>query len=94
LTIFSGVARRPLDVHAAGGARHHHRLAAARSSTMLRVQLARHLQAFLDEHARDDAPFGAGLVGDERHADHRARSVRPRRRARELDAAALAAAAA
>ncbi len=35
------------------------------------VQLARHLQTFFDEHATDDAPLGSGLMGDERHADHR-----------------------
>ena len=34
------------------------------------VQLARHLQPFFDEHARHDAPFRAGLMRDERHADH------------------------
>ena len=58
------------------------------------IQLALHLEAFFDQHAPDDAPFGTGLVRDERHADHRARQLlRVLRRLRELDAAALAAAA-
>src|ERR1019366_3650116 len=57
------------------------------------IELARHLQPLLDEHARDDAPVGAGLMGDERHADHVAGDpLGLVRRAGELDAAALAAA--
>ena len=35
------------------------------------VELAGHLQPLFDQHARHDPPFGAGLVRDEGHADHR-----------------------
>ena len=83
-----------LDVHAAVGAGHDHRLAGRAIEHDAEIQLARHLQAFFDEHARDDAPFGTGLMRDERHADHLARELLGLlRRLRELDAAALAAAA-
>jgi hypothetical protein len=34
------------------------------------IELALDLQAFFDQHAADDATFGARLVRDERHADH------------------------
>src|SRR5262249_1711243 len=45
-------------------------------------------------HSSDDAPFRTGLVRDERHAEHVRRDLlRVLRRSRELDAAALAAAA-
>ena len=44
--------RHFLDVHAAGGARHHHRLARGAIEHDAQIELARHLQAFLDEHAR------------------------------------------
>ena len=61
---------------------------------MLRYSSRVHLQPFFDQHARDDAPFGAGLMRDERHADHLARELLGFvGRLRELDAAALAAAA-
>ena len=55
------------------------------------VQLPRNLEPFFDEHARDDAAFGPGLVRDEAHPEHLGGDalglfgVR-----RELDAAALA----
>ena len=67
--------RHFLDVHAAGGAGHHHRLPRRAIEHEAQIQLARHLQPFFDEHARDDAPFGAGLMRDERHADHVARET-------------------
>ena len=58
------------------------------------IQLALHLQPFFNQHAADDASFGTGLVGDERHANHRARQLfRVLRRPRELDTTALATAA-
>ena len=41
-----------LDVHAAGGARHHHRLAGRAIEHDAQIELARHLQPFFDEHAR------------------------------------------
>ena len=63
------------DVHAAGGAGHDHRLAGRAIEHDAQIQLARHLQPFFDQHAPDDAPFGAGLMRDERHADHRAREL-------------------
>jgi hypothetical protein len=83
-----------LDVHAAGSAGHDHRLARGAIEHDAQVQLARHLQTFFDEHAPDDAPFGAGLMRDERHADHRGRELDGILGAlRQLDTAALAAAA-
>ena len=39
------------------------------------VELARDLEPLLDEHAADDPALGPGLVGDERHAEHRLRGV-------------------
>ena len=69
-------------------------LPAARSSTMLRYSSRVHLQPFFDQHAADDAAFGAGLMRDERHADHRrSRALGLVGRLRQLDAAAFAAAA-
>ena len=61
---------------------------------MLRYSSRSISQAFLDQHAADLPAFGAGLVRDQRHADHLLRELlgfvgRPG----ELDAAALAAAA-
>ena len=54
LTIFSGVVGGDLlDVHAAGRAGHHHRLARRAIEHDAQIQLARHLQTLLDEHARD-----------------------------------------
>ena len=58
------------------------------------IQLAGHLQPLFDQHAPDDAAFGAGLVRDEGHADHVARELDGLGRVlRQLDAAAFAAAA-
>ncbi len=83
-----------LDVHAAGSARHHHRLAGGAIEHEAQIQLARHLQTFLDEDTRHDAPFRAGLMRDERHAEHLAGDALGLvGRSRELHAAALAAAA-
>ena len=80
-----------LDVHAAGGAGHDDRLARRTIEQQAHVQLALDLEAFLDQHARDDAAFGAGLVRDQTHADHVARDAdRLVRAPRELHAAALA----
>ena len=82
------------DVHAAGGAGHDHRLAGRAIEHDAQIQLARHLQPLFDQHAADDAAFGAGLVRDEGHADHVSRELDGLVRAlRQLDAAALAAAA-
>ena len=83
-----------LDVHPARGARHEHRLAGRTIEHHAQVELALHLQAFFDEHAPDDTPLGAGLVRDERHADHLFRDrLGFVGRLGELDAAALSAAA-
>ena len=83
-----------LDVHAAGGARHHHRLAGGAIEQQAQIQLALHLQSLFDQHASDDAAFRTGLVRDQRHADHLARNrLGFVGRFRELDAAAFAAAA-
>src|SRR6185436_12457443 len=42
------------DVHAAGGAGHDHRLAGGAIEHDAQVEFARHLQPFLDQHARDE----------------------------------------
>ena len=83
-----------LDVHAAGGARHHHRLASCAIEDEAQVQLAVHPQPFLDQHTAYDTTLGSGLVSDEGHADHRGGDL-PRllRRFRQLDPATLAPAA-
>ncbi len=82
------------DVHAAFGAGHHHGLAGGAIEHEADIQLARHLQAFFDQQAPHDAAFGAGLVRDERHAEHVARDARGFvGRLGELDAPALPAAA-
>ena len=52
----------------------------ARSSSEAEVELARDLQAFFDQDARDDAAFGPGLVRHERHAEHVAGDAAPLRR--------------
>ena len=83
-----------LDVHAAGGARDDDRTAGRAIDQEAQIQLALDLQAFLDEHASDLPAFRAGLVRDERHADHLFRQALGFvGRFRQLDAAALAAAA-
>ena len=57
-----------------------HRAAGGAVDDEAEVELPGHLQAFLDEDARDDAPLGPGLVGDQRHAEHvPRRCARPRR---------------
>jgi hypothetical protein len=83
-----------LDVHAARGAGHHHRLAGGAVEQHAQVELALHLEALFDQDASHNPPFGAGLMGDERHAEHLDREVFGLvRRLGQLDAAALAAAA-
>ena len=58
------------------------------------VELAVDLRAFLDEHAAHLLALGAGLVRDERHPDHLLGELLGLvGRLRQLDAAALAAAA-
>ena len=64
-----------LDVHAAGGARHHDGLAGRAIEHEAQVQLARHLQAFFDQDTAHDAAVGPGLVCHERHAEHVARDA-------------------
>ena len=67
---------------------------AARSISDAQIQLALDLEPFLDEHASDLPALGAGLVRDERHADHLLREpLGFVGRLGQLDAAALAAAA-
>ena len=39
------------------------------------IELAIDLEPFLDQHAADLPAFGAGLVRDERHADHLLRQL-------------------
>ena len=83
-----------LDLHAALGAGHHDGAAGRPVDDDAEVELLGHLEAFLDEHARDDAAFGAGLVRDQRHADDGLGELLGLvGRLGELDAAALAAAA-
>ena len=83
-----------LDLHAAVRARHHTGCSLDAIDDEAEVQLALDLQPLLDEHAPDYLPFGPGLVGHERHAEHslggRSRLLRT---LGDLDAAAFAAAA-
>ena len=83
-----------LDVHAAGGAGDDDRTAGRAIDQDAQIELALDLQAFLDEHASDLPALRAGLVRDERHPDHLFRQpLGFVGRFRQLDAAALAAAA-
>ena len=83
-----------LDVDAAGLAGHDHRAAAAAVDHDAQIELALGLDLLLDQHPLDDAPLGAGLVGDQAHADDLAGGVLGLGgRVGQLDAAALAAAA-
>ena len=83
-----------LDLDAALGAGHHHRAAGRAVDDDAQVELPGHLQALLDEDALDDAAVGAGLVGDQRHAEHvLGVALGLLGRPGDLDAAALAASA-
>ena len=59
-----------LDVHAALGRRHHRRRGRCRGrATSAEVELARDVEALLDEQALDLLALGAGLVRDQLHAE-------------------------
>ena len=68
-----------LDLHAAFGRRHHRDATGRAVEHHAEVELARDLEALLDEQALHLLALGAGLVRDELHAEDRARP-RPRRR--------------
>ena len=82
------------DFHAAGGAGHEDNFAGGAIHQDAEVEFALDVEAFFDQQALDDAAAGAGLHGDEIHAEHVAGDVGGFvGRARELYAAAFAAAA-
>ena len=58
-----------LDVHAAGRRGHDHRLALGAVERDREVELLGDVGGLLDQHLADELPFGAGLVGDELHAE-------------------------
>jgi hypothetical protein len=83
-----------LDLHAAGGAGHHHRAAGGAIDEDGEVELALDGHLLLDEDGLHLLALGAGLVGDELHAeDLREDPGGLVGGVGELDAAALAAAA-
>ena len=83
-----------LDVHAAFGARHQADALRHAVDDHADVELLADVGALLDQQPPHLLPAGAGLVGDELHAEDLAREIAHLvDRARELDAAALAAAA-
>jgi hypothetical protein len=59
-----------LDVHAARGAGNDDRAAAGAIDEQADVELAVDLQPLFDQHTPDLLPFGAGLVRNQRHAEH------------------------
>ena len=82
-----------LDLHAAGGAGHEENFARGAIDEDAEVEFALDVEAFFDEHALDDASAGAGLHGDEIHAEHGAGDVGGFvGRVREFDAAGFTAA--
>ncbi len=83
-----------LDVHAAFGRNDEGDAAGFAVDQRRQVKLARDGRAVLDIEALDEAAFGAGLVGDESHAEHARRfRLHVFDGLHHLDAAALAAAA-
>ncbi len=83
-----------LDVHAALGARHQHDALRAAVDDHADVELLLDVGALLDQQPAHLLPAGAGLVRDELHAEDLAGALLHLvERVRELDAAALAAAA-
>src|SRR2546423_3416974 len=81
-----------LDVHAARGRGHEDGPARRAVEHDAEVELFLNRQPLLDQERAHLAPFGAGLVRDEFHAEHLARDLLSLvGRAREFDAAALAA---
>jgi hypothetical protein len=83
-----------LDLHAALRGRHDHREAETAVEGDAEVELLVDVERFLDQDLAHDAPLGAGLVRDEGHPEDLLRQLAGFVRVvRELDAAALAAAA-
>jgi hypothetical protein len=58
------------DFHATRGAGHEENFAGGAIHENAEVKFALDVEAFFDEHALDDAAAGAGLHGDEIHAEH------------------------
>ena len=58
------------DFHAAGGAGHEEHFAGGAIDENAEVEFALDVETFFDEEALDDAAAGAGLRGDEIHAQH------------------------
>ena len=84
--------RHLLDLDAALGRRHHRRTIGGAVDHHAEVELARDLTGTLDEQPADDPALGAGLVGDERLPEERARRrVRLADVAHDLHAASLTA---
>ncbi len=58
------------DLHAAGGGGHEDELSEGAIEDDAEVQFAVNRECFFDQELLDNAAFGAGLVGDEGHAEH------------------------
>ncbi len=82
-----------LDLHAAGGRSHEHRLAFGAIDQNAEIKFFLDGQRFFDQQAAHDAAFGAGLMRDQLHAQHLAGEIGGLvHRLGDLHAAAFAAA--
>ena len=69
---FRGLGGHLFNLHAAGRRGHEHRLALHAVEHDAEIQLALDGQRLFDQEALHHAALGAGLVGDQLHADHAA----------------------
>ena len=92
--LLGGLGGDLLDLHAALGRRHHGDAPGGAVDQHAEIELAADVEAFLDVDALDFLALGAGLVGDQVHADHLLGGIGHVLDGLDhLDAAALAAAA-
>ena len=68
---FRRACRHLLDIHAALGRGHNGDAAGSAVEQHTKIELARNITAFLDIDALDFFSFWPGLMGNQRHADHR-----------------------
>src|SRR5262245_38343959 len=90
--LFGGLGRDLLDVHAAGGRGHEDQLRDRAIEQHSQIELLFDFQTLFDEQRAHGAAFGTGLMRDQIHSDHLfGQVVNVFHRAREFDAASLAA---
>src|SRR5215475_4562742 len=89
---FGRLGRDLLDVHAAGGRGHEDQLRHRAVEQQSQIELLFNFQTLFDEQRAHGAAFGTSLMRDQIHSDHLfGQVVNVFHRAREFDAAALAA---